>query len=202
MGNFIKGDIDMSYWTYVNGTITVNVPGRTQPEIRYILETVIAHLPKVTGSEGNMDVYLIQKNGHNFSSTHNEFGIWQKDWEQMQTKYIIVLDGSLRDRMFSQTFKELNIFLNRLSKRLQVDDILVSLKSHDPYEKEYLFRDSEKYGNMCERPSWVNDSGEPAWWEYLMWNQGIDTELPMALEYKYVNNPENDKEWERRKEMK
>lgn len=189
----------MSYWTYVNGTITVNVPGRTQPEIRYILETVIAHLPKVTGSEENMDVHLIQKNGHNFFSTHNEFGIWQKDWKQMQTKYIIVLDGSLRDRMFSQTFKELNIFLNRLSKRLQVDDILVSLKA---YDKEYIFKDSEAYFDMYESPSWVNDSGEPAWWEYLMWNRGIDTELPMALEYKYVNNSENDKEWERRKAMK
>lgn len=53
----------MSYWTYINGTITVCPMGRTQPEKRYILETVLNHLPRVTGSEGDIDVYIIQKNG-------------------------------------------------------------------------------------------------------------------------------------------
>lgn len=30
----------MSNWTYIRGTIEVDVPGRTQPEIEYILKTV------------------------------------------------------------------------------------------------------------------------------------------------------------------
>ena len=51
----------MSSWTYINGTVTVHPMGRTQPEKRYILETVLNHLPRVTGSEGDMDVYIIQK---------------------------------------------------------------------------------------------------------------------------------------------
>lgn len=51
----------MSYWTYINGTITVRPMGRTQPEKRYILETVLNHLPRVTGSEGDMNTYIIQK---------------------------------------------------------------------------------------------------------------------------------------------
>lgn len=48
----------MSSWTYINGTITVRPMGRTQPEKRYILETVLNHLPRVTGSEGDMNIYI------------------------------------------------------------------------------------------------------------------------------------------------
>lgn len=71
--NLIKGVI-MSSWTYINGTITAEPLGRTQAEKRYILETVLNHLPRVTVSEGDMDVYIIQKNGYNSSLSHDEFG--------------------------------------------------------------------------------------------------------------------------------
>lgn len=185
----------MSYWTYVNGVINVDVSGRTQPESRYILETVLSHLPKVTGSEGNMNVYIIQKAGHNISASHNEFSVREEECFYVQSEYILVVDGNLRDRMFEDTFKEFNNFINRLAKRLEVLSILVSVKG---YDKEYTFQDSEAYYDMYEWPSWCNDTGEPAWWEYLMWDRGIDTELPMALEYKYSINPKNDIEWERR----
>ena len=40
----------MSWWTYVNGFIEVEPAGCTQPEKRYVLETVLSHLPKVTGA--------------------------------------------------------------------------------------------------------------------------------------------------------
>lgn len=40
-------------WTYVQGLIELGAPGRTQAEKDYILQTVINHLPKVTGSEGD-----------------------------------------------------------------------------------------------------------------------------------------------------
>ena len=57
----------MSWWSYINGTITVAPMGRTQAEKRYILDTVLEHLPRVSGgSEGDMNVYVIQKNGYNF----------------------------------------------------------------------------------------------------------------------------------------
>ena len=51
----------MSYWTYLTGTVTVRPMGRTQAEKRYILDTVLEHLPLVTGSERDMNVYIIQK---------------------------------------------------------------------------------------------------------------------------------------------
>lgn len=63
----------MSYWTYINGTIKVDVPGRTQPEIEYILKSIIDHLPIVTGSERDMDIYLNKVNGINCSSSHDEY---------------------------------------------------------------------------------------------------------------------------------
>lgn len=61
--------IIMSSWTYITGTITVSPIGRTQAEKRYILDTVLAHLPIVK----DMDVYVIQKNGHNSSCFYDAF---------------------------------------------------------------------------------------------------------------------------------
>ena len=55
----------MSMWTYVRGLIELDVPGRTQAEKDYILQTVINHLPKVTGSEGNMDIHTVRAYGYN-----------------------------------------------------------------------------------------------------------------------------------------
>ena len=58
----IRGE-KMSYWSFVHGTVTVLPFGRTQAEKRYLLDTVLDHLPKVTGSEGDMNIYCIQKMG-------------------------------------------------------------------------------------------------------------------------------------------
>ena len=41
----------MSFWSYVRGMIEVYPMGRTQAEMRYILETVLSHLPPVTEYE-------------------------------------------------------------------------------------------------------------------------------------------------------
>ena len=64
----------MSNWSYIQGTITASPIGRTQAQKRYILDTVLAHLPIVSGSERDMNVYVIQKNGHNNSCS------WWYSW--------------------------------------------------------------------------------------------------------------------------
>ena len=64
----------MSWWTHIKGVIEVNVPGRTQAEIQYVLETVLDHLPRVTGSEGDMNVYIAREAGYNNSCSCDEFG--------------------------------------------------------------------------------------------------------------------------------
>lgn len=186
----------MSYWTYVTGVITVSPMGRTQHEMTYILNTVLDHLPKVTGSERDMNVYVVQKANYNSSCSHNEFGEWiPGDRHRRQTDYLVIIEGSFRDRMFDETKRELNKWLNRLAKRVLVEDICVKL---DGQGKMLLITDHEPYNQMYELPTWNNDTGEPAWAEYLMWDSGVDSEYPIMLGYKYFNDPENDAEAERR----
>lgn len=197
--------MQMSYWTYINGTITVDAIGRTQAEKEYILRTVLDHLPLVTGSEEDVNVYLIQANGHDCSSSVDEFvnhsnqlvdsyGAHSQKcgWLKTQSKYIIVVNGALRDRTFDTTFTEFNKWLCRLAKRVRIDKVLVELTGED---KIYVFDDhSGIYRDMFEYPSWscLNDDGEPAWWEYLMW-QPDSVGFPRQLAYKYYDDPYNDK---------
>jgi hypothetical protein len=205
----------MSWWTYINGTVTVHPMGRTQAEKRYILETVLDHLPFVTGSERDMNVYIIQKNGYNSSSSHTEFGVyggylgWHKKNLSLDTQdeYILVVNGSFRDRMFEQTYKEFQKWLCRLAKRVYVEDVLVEVTG---WNRSELIRNPrlprEKcwdtvYGQMHERPTWSYDDDEfhePNWCEYLMWDRARGSDYPMMLAYKYFADEKNDAEVERR----
>ena len=202
----------MSYWTYVNGTVTVRPLGRTQAEKRYILETVLDHLPFVTGSERDMNVYIVQKTGHDHSSSHTEFGEWggYRKWKtlstEVQSEYILVVEGSFRDREFDQTYREFQNWLCRLAKRVPVEDVLVEVRG---YDRSALVRNphmqrkssfSTVYGQMFEDPSWSrsNDTGEPTWCEYLMYDRAKNSDFPMILGYKYYSDEENDREVERR----
>lgn len=178
----------MSYWTYISGVITVVPMGRTQPEKRYILDTVLEHLPKVTGSEVNMNTYVLQEKGMNGSCNYNEFFEWAGNDElhPIQDNYMIILEGSLRDRMFEETLRELNSFLNRLAKRVMVDDILVKLKGSD---RSIVISNPKPYREMEEGPSWFN--GEIAWAEYLMWERAEDSVYPKKLVQKYCSEKED-----------
>lgn len=148
----------MSSWTYVQGLIELDVPGRTQAEKNYILQTVIDHLPKVTGSEKSMNIYMIQTAGHDSWQNFDEFYNRVEDF-RTQSRYFLVLDGNLRDRYYKDTFKELNKFLNRLGKRLMVDSVYVRLYN---YEHSHIFTNkNDCYGKMFEIDN--------PWYNYLMW---------------------------------
>lgn len=208
----------MSYWTHVTGTVTVMPMGRTQAEKRYILETVLNHLPIVTGSEADMNVYVIQKNGNNGSSSCDEFGevtnnlvdnygnkSRKRGWMRTQDEYILVVEGSLRDRMFEQTYREFMKWLCRLGKRVGIEDVLVEVKGHN---KSTIIRNTniqrerysweKSFSQLFEDPTWCNDTGEPNWCEYLLWDRANNSDYPMLLAYKYFNDKENDEEVERR----
>lgn len=195
----------MSAWTYITGIITVDPMGRTQPEKRYILDTILEHLPRVTGSERDMHVHVLQKHGYNSSCSHNEFGEWIP-WKEnhTQTEYFVIIEASLRDRYFEETLRELSKWLNRLAKRAGIKDILVKLSGWGMQSwqwKELVISNPKPYEQMAEWPSWTDESGgEPMWCEYLMWERAKDIEYPMLLAYKYYNDPENDTEVERRME--
>ena len=198
----------MSQWAYVRGVVIVSPMGRTQPEKRYILDTVLAHLPRVTGSEKDMDVYVIQKNGHDSSSSCDEFGMntdnlesiyggkSNRGWLNVQSQYILAVDGSLRDRTFEETKKEFVKWLCRLAKRVTVEEILVTVESIDG--SMLIREDMGAFWNMFEDPSWVKKDHEPTWCEYLMWDKAKGSDMPMMLAYKYYADDENDAEVERR----
>lgn len=198
----------MSNWTYVSGTIKVDVMGRTQEEAEYILKTVIRHLPIVTGSETDMEIYINKSKYYESASSHNEFGIYcgvenhtkDKGWYKMNNSYILTLEGNLRDRDFEETYKEVIRFLCRLGKRVRVQDVLIRIADTYKNKRKVIDEfelDNNPYYNMWESPSWHNEESMN-WCEYLMWEQGINTNMPMKLEYKYYKNEENDKEVKKR----
>lgn len=189
----------MSYWTYIRGVIEVWPMGRTQPETRYILDTVLEHLPAVTGSERDMHVEVIQKTGYTSSSNCNEFGEFiPGKCHHVQNHYQVIIYGDLRDRMFDATLRELNKWLNRLAKRVFINDILVKIRGQD---EKLIISNPKPYQEMEECPTWScdNKDGNPAWTEYLMWDRAKDSDYPLKLAYKYFNDPEIDAELDRRR---
>lgn len=207
----------MSYWTYINGTIIVSPMGRTQSEKRYVLDTVLEHLPRVTGSEGDMNVYVIQKNGYNCSSSCDEFGQVTNNligrygsksrngWLNVQDEYIIVVNASLRDREFDQTYREFIKWIVRFGKRVSIKDVLVEIKGYDKssivrndYVKNKKRSWEKVFDGIFEEPTWVNKGGEPNWCEFMLWDRVKNSSYPMLLGYKYFADEENDKEVERR----
>ena len=203
----------MSNWTYINGTIIVSPMGRTQPEKRYILDTVLNHLPRVSGSEGNMDVYVIQKRGHSGSCSHDEFGQRTNNLEghdgnktrngclRVQDDYILVVNAALMNVEFDDGFKQFMKWIVRLGKRIGIIDIFVNVE--DYYKsttiKNHQVDSSYKYvfSELFEDPSWCNKDGEPNWCEFMMYDRAKDSDYPMLLAYKYFDE-ENDTEVERR----
>ena len=208
----------ISSWTYITGTITVSPIGRTQVEKRYILDTVLAHLPIVSGSEKDMDVYVIQKNGYNSSSSCDEFGertnnlvdrYGQKSRSRgmlcTQDEYILVVDAALKNREFDETYREFIKWLVRLGKRVMINNVLVQISG---YDKSTIIKDhcvqNERYSyqnvffNLFESTSWANYDEELNWCEYMLYPRVKDSNYPMMLAYKYFNDKENDEEVERR----
>lgn len=174
----------MSWWTYVNGLIMVEPAGRTQPEKRYVLETVLDHLPKVSGSEENMKIHIVQKEGYSGSANFNEFfeTVRQGDFIKLQDCYYLILEGQFRDRMYEQTFRELNKFLNRLAKRIHIDDILIRITG---FGKETIISNPDPYQYMYEYSA-LSSEDEPAWWEYLFWDRDSSGgSYPEKLTHKY-----------------
>ena len=163
----------MSHWTYVTGIIEVYIFGNTEAQNRYILDSVLDHLPIVSGSERDMSIYTIRKADHNSSSSVNEFGErlpkfkfnnQDTKWFLNQNSYLIVLDGSLRDRYFNETLKAVNKFLCRLAKRIWIQDVFVRVNS---YEKEYIINDTVTYSEMLEDIGWA---------KFLCWQQYTDVD--------------------------
>lgn len=119
----------MSKWTHVRGVIIVDSFGRSDAESIYIVQTVVNNLPLITGSERNVEYHINLLNRPTSYSETDEFGRNSNlsKWFETRTNAIISMFGELRDRTFNITTKEVVNTLNRLSKRLIVNDCLISV---------------------------------------------------------------------------
>ena len=155
----------MSSWTYVHGSILVDTCSRSTPETLYKVQTVLNHLPRISGSEGPAKFYPILLDGHSYSSTHDEFERFSNLGDRRNSRYgcfetqsrcLIVLHGGLRDRMFEQTLYETTKALSRLSSRLLVQECLITVNGFD---KDFLFNN----------PEWLQDNYDSTWTSDLLW---------------------------------
>lgn len=154
----------MSMWSYVKGVVTVEPPGHGQAAMDFVLCEVVDHLPRVTGSEGDMHVEIVRREGHNQSCNHDEFGVpsnlgrspWggRGGWFDAQCTYDLLLTGSLRDRWFDDTLREFSKWMVRLSKRVFVEDVFV--KVYDMYGRLALFNGGHPWRDNFEGWSWMD----------------------------------------------
>lgn len=174
----------MSSWTYISGVIEVASWGRSQAEMRYILETVLSHLPKVTGTETDMDTYVIQKHGTNTARPYDEFCQFsnlsnnRRGCFELQSSYLVVVRGDFRDRALVETKREFLRWLCRLAKRIPVEEISIDIR--DDRCEHFTINDYDPWLQMCEY--------EPRWCEYMMWEES-ELGLPKKLEnyYEIIN---------------
>lgn len=165
----------MSFWTRVRGLIEVRVPGRTQPECDYVVQTVVNHLPLITGSEGPVFVHAVKRSGYSSSSNTDEYlqfsnlltdeyGVPNKyGWLRLQDSYMLVLEGSLRDRLFAQTARETVKFLDRLSRTLEVTYYHVDVFSDDKGKYTFQRHNDVKY-------DWVYQNYSRPWNRRYDWH--------------------------------
>lgn len=149
----------MSKWVQVVGTIVVDTFAESSAEAMFIAQTVVNHLPKITGSERDVEYYLNLIKDYNSSSNCDEFGKFSNLYNcqdfhcfKSQTWVLITLQGSLRDREIQETLKETTKMLNRLSTRLWVRDCIISLHG---YDKGYVF----------DNPDWIKNNESSYWVE-------------------------------------
>ena len=122
----------MSSWTYVSGLIEADTCAQTDAEAIFKAQTVVEHLPRITGSEDAAHFVVVPMPGwHNQSNGLDELGHFSDlgdkhysgRWNPFhsQSGVFLALHGSLRDRWFEQTLHETTKCLSRLASRLQSD---------------------------------------------------------------------------------
>lgn len=149
----------MSNWTTVSGVIEVDTYAGTTHKARYITECVINHLPRISGSEGDVDIFINQPSNYNLSSSCDELcaetNLMEKDYygfrqHKVQTKTIITVQGHLRDTYSNEIYRQVVKWLTRLSKRLHVCSVHLYVAD---YYKDY----------RLDNPQWVIDMPEDDW---------------------------------------
>ena len=181
----------MSSWTYVKGQVVVTPQGTGQAAKRFVLEEVLSHQPKVWGSEGCMSWDILQRPGTDSSRNHDEFGfksnLSERGWWEEQSEYRILLDGALRDTCFEDTLRSFSKWMDRLSKRVWVNDMLVRVSGsrRNWNWAEKIFSGPWHYGRNCPI-FYYRKKPAHATRYFVNWRQGVDADVEFWPE-KLVN---------------
>lgn len=142
----------MSHWTHITACLSVETGIiAKRPELRQKLKKYLKNAPKITGSEGDADVYVNIQRGHNFftsrdcerciyKDTIRDIKVDGEDWiecdaptghdcsAEYQTCVVISVQGDLRDREKEQTQKEWEKFLKYIEKDNLVRDYSINIE--------------------------------------------------------------------------
>lgn len=139
----------MSIWTHINGVIEAETFASTNAQALYIVQSVVDHLPKITGSEGNADYFVNLENGYTTSTYAGGRCI-----SKTQSHVLITIHGDLRDRAFEGTLRETTKALARLSKRLFVLSCVVCVESG--YSDQNFIFNNKSWLIMQKDSDWVD----------------------------------------------
>lgn len=124
----------MSRWVYVAGIVKAETYAKTSAEAMYIGQTTIAHLPRVYGSERNANLHAYLEDGYNSWSSHDEYNCFSNLFTgkfhtfENQSKILVTISGSLRDRTFDESFRETTAMLCRMAKYISIDRCAVHVE--------------------------------------------------------------------------
>lgn len=132
----------MSEWAYINGSILVEIPGKTQEEKDKVVAALLKELPRISGSEGSMCAQALMLEGYGERPNPKLVEEGLVEGPVTQDFYNIVLTGFLRNRFLTDTTDEFYDFLQELYDRVAIRDMAVSINGiNEEYEQETRFYD-------------------------------------------------------------
>lgn len=129
----------MSYWTHIVAAIDVDTY-LEEKDIETVVEAMLENAPSITGSEGDVDIFVNVLSGYNCSMGRDcsacpykdtieqfedgGFGCYaEEDFEcpsgEYQTRVVITIIGDLRGRQETTTHKEWDAFNNYVAKEIR-----------------------------------------------------------------------------------
>ena len=115
----------MSRWTHITSCMSVDTCIENRKRIKKSIVDYINKAPKITGSEGDAEVYITLQRGYNISS-------WKRnknnDFVHYQSCIIISIQGDLRDKDGETTKEEFINFLNYIKQKYIVRDYSINIE--------------------------------------------------------------------------
>ena len=142
----------MSRWTHITACLSVDTyMEEPRKELRKQVKGYLKGAPKITGSEGNADIFINIISGHNlwtsfdcehckYKETLREIKIDGLDYlecdapeghdcsGEYQSRIAISIQGDLRDRTKEETTKEFNEFLHYIEKEYSIRDYAINIE--------------------------------------------------------------------------